>query len=119
MAEDKRANPYPYPTAAEVAAVPGDRAVKASRNIAVNQFGGIPRRAFLLGGNDHSPVMKGLIAFVGKVYDLVDTIDAANGASEVPSVEEWLQIIDANAALVEMMEHHGCPDANPEPQEIA
>lgn len=112
MAEDKRANPYPITTAAEAEAAPGSREQKAARNVAVRQFGGIPRRAFLLGDNDHSPVLRGIVDLATAAYKLADAIDAANlngHVRELPTAEEWGRIIDANAELVAMMEDHGCP----------
>lgn len=110
MAEDKRANPYPMTTAAEVAAAPGSREQKAARNIAVRRFGGIPRRAFLLGDNDHSPMVRGIADFTAAAYKLVDAVDAANLSGQPMTTEEWNRIIDANADLFSMMEDHGCPD---------
>lgn len=96
MAEDKRANPYPYPTAEEFEMAPGTREQKAARCIAARKFGGIPTRAFLLGDNDHSPLMQGLTEFTAAVYKLLDRIEDSGG-----KVEE--------ADLIrEMMETHGC-----------
>ena len=97
MAEDKRANPFPFPTAAEVEAAGGSRAQKAARVVAVNKFDGIPRRAFLLGGNDHSPVMKSLVSFTEAVYELLDRIEPCDHANAVRA----------------MMEDHGCPNNAP------
>lgn len=116
MAEDKRANPYPYLTAAEFEASEGTREEKGARCIAARRFGGIPTRAFLLGDNDHSPVMKGLREFVGEVYKLVDLIDTANlngNPAELPTAEEWGKIIDQNAEIVAMLEDHGCARGEP------
>lgn len=73
--DSRAANPYPYVTREEAAAAPGDRIAKAARNIATREFQGIPQRAFLLGDNDHSPVMKSLRSFVGPVYELLALID--------------------------------------------
>lgn len=71
-------NPYPHPTAEEVEAAPGDRAQKAARNIASRAFDGIPRRAFLLGDADHSPVVKGIVDLTTLCYDLIDEVDRQN-----------------------------------------
>lgn len=102
MAEDKRANPFPFPTAAEVEAAGGSRAQKAARVVAVNKFDGIPRRAFLLGGNDHSPVMKSLVSFTEVVYELLDRIE--------PGDEH---LADFALSVLVMMEDHGCPNDAP------
>lgn len=99
MAEDKRANPYPYPTAQEVEAAPGSREKKAARNIAVRHMAGIPIRAFLLGQNDDSPMMRGIVDLTTAVYELLDQIDTP-GAT--------LSSVDR---IREMLEHHGCPRA--------
>lgn len=116
MAEDKRANPYPYLTAAEFEASEGTREEKGARCIAARRFGGVPTRAFLLGDNDHSPMMKGVLEFVGAVYKLVDRIDEANlndKPNELPTAEEWGKIIDQNAEIVAMLEDHGCSGGAP------
>lgn len=105
MAEDKRANPYPYPTAEEVDAAPGTRAQKAARNIATRQFKGIPIRAFLLGQNDHSPVMQGLTEFTEAVYRLTDEIEKISALPGQP------ELLARAQAVVTMMETHGCPFA--------
>lgn len=104
-------NPYPHPTAEEVAAAPGSREQKAARNIASRAFDGIPRRAFLLGDADHSPVVRGIAEATEVAYRLVDLIDEANlnsGVRDLPTPEMWLKIIDANADLVQLMEDHRC-----------
>lgn len=98
MAEDKRANPYPITTAAEVEAAPGSREQKAARNIATRQFKGIPSRAFLLGQNDHSPVLRGVADLTGLCYEVLDEFAEESNAS--PKL----------LALRNMLEDHGCPD---------
>lgn len=97
MAEDKRANPSPVTTAEEVRAAPGSREEKAARNIAVRRFGGIPRRAFLLGNNDHSPVVKGIVDLAGACYAVLDAFAEESNAH--PTL----------LALRDMLEDHGCP----------
>lgn len=102
MAEDKRANPYPHLTAAEFHAAPGTREQKAARCIAARKFGGIPTRGFLVGSNDHSPVMQGLTEFTEAVYRLLDHVE--DGPSPVsPEIEMTAQ------AVRQIMEDHGCP----------
>lgn len=105
MAEDKRANPYPYPTAEEVDAAPGTRQQKAARNIATRHFNGIPIRAFLLGQNDHSPVMQGLAEFTEAVYQLLDFLPIDSDSLRSPGFDEAIRRVH------EMMENHGCPSA--------
>lgn len=95
MAEDKRANPFPYLTAEEFEASEGTREQKAARCIAARKFGGIPTRAFLLGDNDHSPMMKGILDFVTEVYVLLDSLEGEIN----PQIE----------TVRKMMEDHGCP----------
>lgn len=117
MAEDKRANPFPYLTAAEFEASEGTREEKGARCIAARCFGGIPTRAFLLGDNDHSPMMKGVRQFVGEVYKLVDLIQNAgegiNASGGPPTAEQWGAILDQNAEIVAMLEDHGCARGEP------
>jgi hypothetical protein len=95
MPEEKIANPFPYPTPEEIAAAPGGREIKAARNIAVRKFNGIPMRAFLLGGNDHSPVMQGIVDLTTICYRLLD---------EFPD-----EASDNFVQLRAMMENHQCP----------
>ena len=71
----ERSNPYPNATPAEVEAAPGGRGMKAARNIAVRKFGGIPVRAFLLGTNDHSPMLRGIEEFAEEVWVLLDSLE--------------------------------------------
>ena len=99
MAEDKRANPFPFLTAAEFEASEGTREQKAARCIAARRFGGIPTRAFLLGDNDHSPVMKGLLDFTTTCYTLLDAWEAGDEQAFRQKAEE----------MRAMMEDHGCP----------
>ena len=108
MAEDKRANPYPFPTATDAENAPGDRATKAARNIASRRFTGIPKRAYILGDADGAPIVQGVRDFADAVYALVDLIDGAPSNGE-PSAEVWGRIIDQNAEIVALMEDHRCP----------
>lgn len=96
MAEDKRANPFPFPTAAEVEAVGGERHLKAARNIAVRGFNGIPKRGFLLGSSDHSPVMRGIVQLTSLCYEILD--EFAEESNTHPKLLE----------LRDMLEDHGC-----------
>lgn len=97
MSEDKRANPYPFPTAAEVEAAPGDRATKAARNIATRYIDGIPKRAFLLGEYDNAPIMRG-------IRDLTMAIYAYLNAHSEDQTQKALAQIDS------LLEDHRCPD---------
>lgn len=117
MAEDKRANPFPYLTAEEFAASEGTREQKGARCIAARRFGGIPTRAFLLGDNDHSPMMKGVLEFTAAVYKLADLIENAgegiHASGGPPTTEQWGNILDQNAEIVAMLEDHGCSEGKP------
>ncbi len=75
---NSRSDPYPYPTAAEVDAAPGDAVIKAARNIVTRKIDGIPRRAFLLGQNDHAPIVQSVAEFVGLVDQLLLAIPEAD-----------------------------------------
>lgn len=106
MPEEKIANPFPYPTPEEIAAAPGGREIKAARNIAVRKFDGIPMRAFLLGGNDHSPMMQGVAEFAGAVYGLLDLIDSVPGPLDVDGSGP---LDEAAKRVRTMMDEHKCP----------
>lgn len=99
--DSRRADPYPYPTAQEVYAAPGDPIIKATRNIAVRKIQGIGRRGFLLGENDHSPMVSGLAEFVTEVRKLIDAIAPADLSGTL------LEQVDT---VNGMMLYHGCPD---------
>lgn len=103
MAEDKRSNPYPYPTAEEVEAAPGDRADKAARNIVSRRIDGIPKRGYVLGDCDHAPVVKGVRDFVEAVYAFMDELDEDDDNKLTPATREALNRMDA------MMDEHRCP----------
>lgn len=122
MAEDKRANPFPHLTAAEFEASVGTREQKGARCIAARRFGGIPTRAFLLGDNDHSPMMKGVLEFVSATYRLVDLIanagEGIHASGGPPTAEQWGAILDQNAEIVAMLEDHGCPGEPADDAEI-
>lgn len=87
-------NPYPFPSAAEVDAAPGDRVAKAARNIAVRGFDGIPSRAFLLGQNDHSPVMRGIRDLVAQCYRALDEV--AEDSNALPEHHKLLDMLHEN-----------------------
>ena len=97
MAEDKRANPYPYPTAEDVAAAPGGREIKAARNIVARKVRGIPQRGFLLGEYDHAAVVRGVLDLTTLCYGVLDAFAEESNAH--PTL----------LALREMLEDHGCP----------
>jgi len=101
-------NPYPHPTAEEVAAAPGSREQKAARNIASRAFDGIPRRAFLLGDADHSPVVKGIVDLTTEVYKLVDSLNidwcGERGPKGMISEDTRIKITE----IVTMLEDHRC-----------
>lgn len=111
------ATPFRDVTASEVEAAPGSREQKAARCIAARKFGGIPTRTFLLGDNDHSPMMKGIVDLTTEVYKLADLIQNAgegiNASGGPPTAEQWGTILDQNAEIVAMLEDHGCPAGEP------
>lgn len=118
MAEDKRQNPFKYPTAEDVAAAPGDRNWKAARNIAVRSFGGIPLKAILLGDADHAPMVKGIHDLTTLCYQIVDEINRYDEAD--PITGDRASTLDPDGfgsiavlkdVLVTMLTHHGCPPA--------
>lgn len=98
----ERSNPYPHATAEEVAAVGGSRQMKAARNIAVRRFGGIPVRAFLLGENDHSPMLNGIADFADAVYSLTDAVKRGAEQDVILQLAEAIEL---------MMEDTGLPTA--------
>ena len=108
MAEDKRDNPYPYPTATDVAAAPGDRETKAARNVMSRNVHGIPKRGFILGQSDKSPIMLGIKELVTMVYGLLDAIDSHIAADDK---EEWIRTLSGEIRA--MLEDHRCPDTPP------
>lgn len=107
------ATPFRDATASEVEAAEGSREQKAARFIAARRFGGIPTKAFLLGNNDHSPMMKGIVDLTTEVYKLADMIAGAgegpHASGGPPTAEQWAAILDQNAEIVAMLEDHGCP----------
>lgn len=99
--------PFRDATASEVEAAPGSREQKAARYIAARRFGGIPTKGFLLGDNDHSPMMKGVVDLTTEVYKLTDMIGEAGDLPE----SNWSAIVEQRAKVVAMLEDHGCPAA--------
>lgn len=100
--DSRQANPFPFPIASEVEAAPGTREQKAARNVIARHVQGIPRRAILLGDNDHAPIPRGVLDLVAAVYELLDWVATDEDS---PSGE-----IQAKAAVVKILNHHGCPD---------
>lgn len=103
----ERHNPFPFPIASEVEAAPGTREIKAARNIMVRHIPGVPRRDFLLGQNDHAPILQSVHELTSAAYTLLDAVDW-NSVSE-----------DARTAaftMKQIMEHHGCPESREEPE---
>lgn len=100
MPEEKHPNPYPTTTAEEFIAAPGTREEKAARCIAARKFEGIPTRAFLLGDNDHSPVMQGIRDLTGAVYELLDSLEGEYAGGDVATCASRVR---------STMEDHRCP----------
>lgn len=97
MPEEKRSI-SPWPTREEFDAAPGDRVAKGARNVAANDFQGIPQRSFLLGSNDASPVMRSIRVFVDKVYDLLDNMDTPERDEKAQAVREMLTVPNIHPA---------------------
>ena len=99
--DSRQSDPYPYPTAAEVDQAPGDYFDKAARNIVASKIEGIPRRAFLLGNNDKSVVMKGVREFIVAVDEIISAIAPADLSGSLK---------EAVAKVEGMMLDHKCGD---------
>lgn len=93
------ATPFRDATASEVEAAEGSREQKAARFIAARRFGGIPVKAFLLGNNDHSPMMKGIVDLTTVCYALLDAWKAGDEDTFRAKAEE----------METMLGDHGCP----------
>ena len=96
--DSRRSDPYPHPTAAEIAAAPGDAIIRAARNIIVRNVQGIPRRGYLLGHNDKAPVVQAVAEFVSAVDKLLMAI---------PSADYNGTVKEAGDLLVTMMNDDG------------
>lgn len=99
----ERDNQYPHVTAEQWEDIKRNtpREVVAARALIARNITGVPKRPYLVGDNDHAPILRGLVEFTTEVYKLVDAIDAANpGLTGDPAD----RIIDANAEIVSMME---------------
>lgn len=105
----ERHNPFPYPTAAEVEQAPGSREEKAARNVVVRHIPGLARRDYLLGNNDHAPILAGIRDLTGACYALLDALYTDSTIMELPPQVD---------ALREMLEQHGCPEAVEQPEEV-
>ncbi len=101
----ERESQFPMVTAAEVEAAPGDPATKAARNIMVRNIPGIPRRAYLIGSNDHAPIVQGLVVFTGAVIALLDLLDREPDAPNPRFTQEEQNALGAVRLI---LEDHGC-----------
>lgn len=102
-----RSNPIPFPTAEEVEAAPGDRAIKAARNIVSRRIEGIPKRGYIMGECDHAPVVKGIRDLTEAIYDFMDKLDGDDANKLTPETREALNRMDA------ILDDHRCPEAAP------
>lgn len=100
MAQE-RSNQYPYPRASDALNAPGDRAVKAARNVVSRYVAGIPKRAYILGENDGAPVVLGVADLCYAAYTLLDLLD--------PVFAEGTEESGALDAVRAVLESHGCP----------
>lgn len=101
-------NSYPFPTATEALEAPGDRVAKGARFVAARHIRGLARRAFIVGENDHAPVLKGVRDLVEKVYALVDSLDATEDPLTGPTLDE--EVLSRVALIKTMLEDHGCQE---------
>ena len=69
----ERENQFPSVTAAEWQEImeQHDPAQTAARAVVARHITGVPRRAFLIGDNDHSTVMRGVLDYTAAVLDLL------------------------------------------------
>lgn len=107
----ERHHPYPFPTAEDVDAAPGDRETKAARNIMVRHIEGLVRRPFLLGESDHSPIFKGVKDLTDLCFALLDEWDR-----EKQGLDESIpdSMADVMENIRDTLNHHGCPPATVE-----
>jgi len=110
--EEKMRNPYPMPTAAEVRDWQSqtDPATAAARNVYARGTDGLMKRPFLRGDSDHAPVFKGVRDLVEAQMRLCLLIDEANAVEQRGAPVKLDAIIDANAEVMAILEHHGCSD---------
>lgn len=109
----ERHHPYPFPTAEDVDAAPGDRETKAARNIMVRHIEGLVRRPFLMGESDHAPILRGVKDLTQACYRLIDALDQMEG--ERDPQHRTTAYVDAHITdLRDLMEDHGCPPATAE-----
>lgn len=120
MAEDKRDNPYPYPTATDVAGAPGDRETKAARNIISRNITGIPKRGFVLGEADNAPIIRGIKDLTTALYPLIDEVERINEPDPLSGEKAGDLDPDGFGCVVRLvaqvraiLEDHRCPDTPP------
>ena len=95
----ERENQYPHMTPEgwqEIVSTTARETV-ASRALMARNISGVPKRPFLAGDNDASPIRQGLEEFTAKVYALLDSLDHIDGG--MPAVVE-----DAASEVARMME---------------
>lgn len=96
----ERHNPFPMPTAEEVAEwqTNTDAATAAARNIIVRNIHGLYRRPYLRGDSDHAPILKGIRDLAEVAIEALELL-----ASDHP------QHTDLIARLQNVLTDHGCP----------
>ena len=102
----ERENQYRMPTATDADEAPGDKAQKAARYVVTRNIKGIPQRAFILGHNDHAPIVKGVHDLTKRVWALLDHLDPEPDA---PSILDR-QTLDLIEEVRVVLEDHGCPE---------
>lgn len=112
------AKPFRDAVASEVEAAPGTREQKSARYVAARRFGGIPVKAFLLGDNDHSPMMQGIVDLTTVCWAVIDAVHAEQNMSS----EEFARsqaTMDAVDRMEAILCDHGCSPETPSGDEDA
>lgn len=97
----ERDHQYPHVTPEEWAKIreEHDPADTAARSIACRHITGIPARGFLIGDNDHSPVMRGVREFTAAVLDLLAVFDAEGRPGAVEAERRVREIMENPGGL--------------------
>ncbi len=66
----ERDNQYPHVTAEEWDKIKAETApeIVSARALMARNITGVPKRPFLVGDNDHSPIMRGLVEITTELY---------------------------------------------------
>lgn len=97
-------NPAPTTAAAEIESSPGDRAAKAARFIVVRHIPGGPRRTYLIGDNDHAPILAGVRDLTAACFKVLDAENEYLNRGTPDRVDLSAAIME----LAELLADHGC-----------